>query len=105
MTIWMLSFPLATDLDELFCEQLFVRQQHLVFGGWYLVRQPFQRIASHRRIGPRTKNEPDRWILPGKRPVLFRVVAVHVHLPDICVIDLSQLQINDDETSQPTMEK
>ncbi len=51
------------------------------------------------------KNQTDRRILIGMRPMLFGVIAVKVHLTGVGMSKFSGLQVDYDQAAQPAMEQ
>ena len=100
-----LCFPCTSRFGELFREELFIRQHHMVFGRQHFVRQPLQGIMRDGGIGTGAQNQADWWIFPGQSPVLTCVVAVHVHLAHVGVIEFGELQVDDNQAPQTAMKK
>lgn len=101
----MLRFPFPTGFRQLLREQFFVGKHCVVLGGKHLVGQAVERIACDRFVGSCTKDQADWRVFARQCPVFLRVIAVHVHLPDIRMIQLGQFEIDDSETAQSSMEE
>src|SRR5437762_10159 len=71
---------LLADLVDVRGEQLLRRQGRLVLRRQHLARQVAQRVLDDRLVLRRAEDEADRRVLAVDRPVLARVVQVHVHL-------------------------
>src|SRR3546814_20911468 len=70
-----------------------------------LVRQAFQRIARQGVPLVRTQDQAHGRIFLGKRPMLFRVVAIQVHLAYVGMGQRAELQVDDDQKAQLAMEE
>ena len=65
----------------------------------------FVRVASDRAVFFRAQDEADGWILAVERPMLAGVVEVEMHLPGIGMRESIELQVDDHEAAQATVEK
>src|SRR4051812_24369128 len=101
----MLGLPGTAGFGQFFGEGVFIRQDHMVLSRQHLVWQPFQCIMRHRGIRSRTQDQANGWVLSWQRPVLTRVITVHVHLTHVGVIELGELEIDDNKASQTAMKK
>ena len=52
-----------------------------------------------------TENQAHRWILIGQHPMFPSIVQIQIHLPGICVRELADFQINDNQTTEPAMKE
>lgn len=51
------------------------------------------------------QDQTDRRILPRPHPVLARVVRIEMHLPGVRIAEATDLEIDDDQASQTSMDK
>ena len=71
-----LRVQLAPTPLDFFRQQAFLWQRHSVLCGEYLVGESFERVFCNRMIPLGAENQPNRWILSGKRPVFAGVIQV-----------------------------
>src|SRR5579864_7799657 len=100
-----LRVKLAPTSLDFFGQQAFLWQRHSVLCGEYFVGESFERVFCNRMIPLGAQDQPNRWVLAGKRPVFAGVIQVQMHLSCIPMRESSQLEINDDETSEPSVKK
>ena len=64
-----------------------------------------QRVVCFGRTFFGAKDQTDRWIRPRLHPVLARVVQIEMHLPGLRIAEATDLEIDDDQASQASIEK
>jgi hypothetical protein len=97
------------DEEEVFLNdqhnELFFGKDGLILGGQYLVRKIVERVVGFRRPFLGTQNQPDWRVFTRFHPVLAGVVEVEVHLPSVRVAEFANLEIDDDQAAQLTVEE
>src|SRR5690606_20797481 len=101
------SAPLQHYLSsfDLSSQFLFIGQDRSILRRQHLVWESFQRIAGHGFIFPGAENQSDRWVFTFMDPMFPRIVEVEVHLARVRMSELADLQVNDHQTTQPSMEE
>ena len=79
---------------------LFRRQVQVILHRKEIALVLVQRIADHRLVTIRTKDNADWWIVTGIHPLAFVVVLVELHLPKVFGRDLADLQIDQEEATR-----
>jgi len=100
-----LRVKLAPSPLDFFRQQSFLWQRHSVLRGEYLVGKSFERVFCNGMIPFGAEDQPNRWVLAGERPVFAGIIQVQMHLSRIPMREFSQLEINDNETSEPSVKK
>jgi hypothetical protein len=96
----LLDCPL--DLSD---ERALLGEHRPLLGGKHLVRETLESVASNGAVLLGAQDEAHGWVLAREHPVLAGVVQVEVHLASVRVGEPIQLEVDDEEASQATMEE
>src|SRR5712692_6903419 len=98
-------FELPSRLLDRLDEQSLLGKRRPVLCRKNLVRQSLECILGYGVVFLGAEDEPDRWVLAWECPVFPRIVEVEVHLAGVGVRELVELEVDDDQATQPTMEE
>src|ERR1700689_3386116 len=94
-----------TSLFDPLRQTAFVWKRELVLSREHSIPQALQSIVRDRAVLFRTENQADRRILIRECPVLTSIVQIEIHLSGVGVSELTNLQIDDNQATQPPIEK